>query len=337
MRLFRPFLRNKNMATLRQRKERWQARVQRKGYENIAKSFILKTDAIQWARSIEIQIDRGTYLNNYLARKTPFADIILRYVKEVAPRLRSFREETYRLTKLAKHPIAQYKMAELTSAKIAKYRDERLLSVSDGTVRRELSIISSIIEYARTEWNQNLASNPVTAIKKPKASRSRNRILTDDEKERLLDALEQYNPLMKLAVEFALETAMRRGEIVSLMWRNINFEKRTAYLPMTKNGEYRYVPLSTKAVSILQSLPQSEHERVFQLEAQTLSTGFKRCTKRADVIDMHFHDLRHCAITNLSSKFSNVLELAAISGHKSLNMLKRYTHIKAEDLVKKLD
>ena len=337
MRLFRPFLRNKNMATLRQRKERWQARVQRKGYENIAKSFILKTDAIQWARSIEIQIDRGTYLNNYLARKTSFADIILRYVKEVAPRLRSFREETYRLTKLAKHPIAQYKMAELTSAKIAKYRDERLLSVSDGTVRRELSIISSIIEYARTEWNQNLASNPVTAIKKPKASRSRNRILTDDEKERLLDALEQYNPLMKLAVEFALETAMRRGEIVSLMWRNINFEKRTAYLPMTKNGEYRYVPLSTKAVSILQNLPQSEHERVFQLEAQTLSTGFKRCTKRADVIDMHFHDLRHCAITNLSSKFSNVLELAAISGHKSLNMLKRYTHIKAEDLVKKLD
>ena len=268
------------MATLRQRKERWQARVQRKGYENIAKSFILKTDAIQWARSIEIQIDRGTYLNNYLARKTSFADIILRYVKEVAPRLRSFREETYRLTKLAKHPIAQYKMAELTSAKIAKYRDERLLSVSDGTVRRELSIISSIIEYARTEWNQNLASNPVTAIKKPKASRSRNRILTDDEKERLLDALEQYNPLMKLAVEFALETAMRRGEIVSLMWRNINFEKRTAYLPMTKNGEYRYVPLSTKAVSILQNLPQSEHERVFQLEAQTLSTGLDRKSTR---------------------------------------------------------
>lgn len=325
------------MATLRQRKERWQARVQRKGYENIAKSFILKTDAIKWARSIEIQIDRGTFLNNYLARKTPFAEIILRYVKEVAPQLKSFYGDTYRLAKLAKHPIAQYKMAELTSAKIARYRDERLLQVSNGTVRRELSIISSIIEYARTEWNQNLASNPVNDIKKPRASRSRNRILNDNEKERLLLALEEYNPLMKLVVEFALETAMRRGEILSLIWRNINFEKRTAYLPMTKNGEYRYVPLSTKAVNILNSLPQSENERVFQLEAQTLSIGFKRCTKRADVIDMRFHDLRHCAITNLSSKFLNVLELAAISGHKSLNMLKRYTHIKAEDLVKKLD
>ena len=142
---------------------------------------------------------------------------------------------------------------------------------------------------------------------------------------------------MKLVVEFALETAMRRGEILSLIWRNINFEKRTAYLPMTKNGEYRYVPLSTRAVNILNSLPQSENEYVFKLEAQTLSIGFKRCTKRANVVDMRFHDLRHCAITNLSSKFLNVLELAAISGHKSLNMLKRYTHIKAEDLVKKLD
>jgi integrase len=255
----------------------------------------------------------------------------------VAPQLKSFYGETYRLAKLAKHPIAQYKMAELTSARIAIYRDQRLREVSNGTVRRELSIISSIIEYARSEWNQNLASNPVSEIKKPKSSRSRNRILSDGEKERLLRALEQYNPLMKLVVEFALETAMRRGEILSLIWRNINFEKRTAYLPMTKNGEYRYVPLSTRAVNILNSLPQSENECVFKLEGQTLSIGFKRCTKRANVVDMRFHDLRHCAITNLSSKFLNVLELAAISGHKSLNMLKRYTHIKAEDLVKKLD
>jgi integrase len=325
------------MATLRQRKERWQARVQRRGFENITKSFILKSDAMQWARSVEIEIDRGTFLNNHLARKTSFADIIQRYIKEVAPQLKSFYGETYRLAKLAKHPIAQYKMAELTSARIAIYRDQRLREVSNGTVRRELSIISSIIEYARSEWNQNLASNPVSEIKKPKSSRSRNRILSDGEKERLLRALEQYNPLMKLVVEFALETAMRRGEILSLIWRNINFEKRTAYLPMTKNGEYRYVPLSTRAVNILNSLPQSENECVFKLEGQTLSIGFKRCTKRANVVDMRFHDLRHCAITNLSSKFLNVLELAAISGHKSLNMLKRYTHIKAEDLVKKLD
>jgi hypothetical protein len=156
------------MATLRQRKERWQARVQRRGFENITKSFILKSDAIQWARSVEIEIDRGTFLNNHLARKTSFAEIIQRYVKEVAPQLKSFYGDTYRLAKLAKHPIAQYKMAELTSARIAIYRDERLLEVSNGTVRRELSIISSIIEHARSEWNQNLVSNPVSEIKKPK-------------------------------------------------------------------------------------------------------------------------------------------------------------------------
>jgi integrase len=141
---------------------------------------------------------------------------------------------------------------------------------------------------------------------------------------------------MKSLIEFALETAMRRGEILELLWANIDFNKRIAYLPLTKNGTSRKIPLSLKAIEVLKSLNSNMTEKAFPLKRNTVSMIFLRITRRAGLIDVHFHDLRHTAITRLSKKF-NILELATISGHKSLKMLQRYTHIKAEDLVGKID
>jgi integrase len=137
-------------------------------------------------------------------------------------------------------------------------------------------------------------------------------------------------------VEFAIETAMRRGELTSLRWENVNLNSRVAYLPLTKNGDSRYVPLSSKAISILNKLPRTSDGRVFPLKTNSVSLNFLRASRKAGIPDIHFHDLRHIALTRMSSKISNVLELAAISGHKELKMLQRYTHIKAEDLVQKL-
>jgi integrase len=91
-----------------------------------------------------------------------------------------------------------------------------------------------------------------------------------------------------------------------------------------------------KAIKILKLLPRDIEGRVFPLNKGTVSILFLRASRRARIEDIHFHDLRHMAITRLASKFSNPIEIAAISGHKSLSMLKRYTHIKAEDLVQKL-
>jgi len=141
---------------------------------------------------------------------------------------------------------------------------------------------------------------------------------------------------MKSLIEFALETAMRRGEILELLWANIDFNKRIAYLPLTKNGTSRKIPLSLKAIEVLKSLNSNITEKAFPLKPNTVSMIFLRITRRTGLIDVHFHDLRHTAITRLSKKF-NILELATISGHKSLKMLQRYTHIKAEDLVGKID
>ncbi len=323
------------MASFRFRNNRWQARVQRKGQKDLAKSFLNKPDAEKWARSIEIEIDRGTYINSDYAQKTLFKEIFQKYLDDVALHLRSADNQSIRVRKLMKHPIAEVNMAQLSPKHIADYRDERLKVIKPNTVIRELAILSSVINHARREWGLNII-NPVRMIKKPSSTPGRNRILNDEELSRLFIQLENISPWYKPLVEFALETSMRRGELMSLLWVNINFDKSVAFLPLTKNGDSRYVPLSLKAIRILKLLPRDIEGRVFPLNKQTVSILFLRAARRAKVLDVHFHDLRHMAITRLASKFSNPMEIAAISGHKSLSMLKRYTHIKAEDLVKKL-
>lgn len=324
------------MATLRNRNSKWQARVRRSGQPDVTKTFLTKIDAEKWARSVEIEIDRGTYINTSYAQKTLFKDLIQQYLIKVTPTLRSAPEDSYRLRKMMRNPIGDLNLAELTPNKIASYRDERLKEVKPNTVIRELAYISSMINHARREWGLGII-NPVAQIRKPPQPQDRERILNEAEMLRLLRELENINPFLKPLCEFALETAMRRGELMSLLWTNINFKKRIAFLPITKNGRSRSVPLSAKAMEILNSLPRDIKGRVFSLNKQTVSILFLKATRRAEVENFHFHDLRHMALTRLSSKFTNILELAAISGHRELRMLQRYVHIRAEDLAKKME
>jgi len=323
------------MASIRPRNNKWQARVIRKGHPTIAKTFLLRQDAEKWARSIELEIDRSAFVNTSFAQKTLFKEILQKYLSNVTPNMRCSDNQVIRVKKLMKHPIAQTNMSNLSPKLLADYRDERLKIVKSNTVIRELAVISSIINHARREWGLHI-ENPVAMIKKPTMPQGRERILNDEELHKLYIQLEKISPWYKPLIEFALETAMRRGELMSLLWENVNFDKSVAFLPLTKNGDSRYVPLSTRAVRILKSLPRDIEGRVFPLNKDTVSVLFLRATRRANLDDVRFHDLRHMAITKLASVFSNPLELATISGHKSLSMLKRYTHLKAEDLVKKL-
>jgi integrase len=323
------------MATISNRNNKWHVRIRRSGQLSVAKTFLIRTDAEKWARSIEIEIDRGSYINTSYAQKTLFKDLIEQYLKEVTPTLRGAFEDGYRLRKMMRNPIAELNLSELTPNKIANYRDERLKKVKPNTVIRELAYISSMINQARREWGLGII-NPVAQIRKPSQPQGRERILNDVEMDRILREVEKLNPFMKPLCEFALETAMRRGELLSLNWINIDFIKRTAHLKITKNGSSRFVPLSTEAINILNKMPRDISGKIFPLKANTVSMGFIKAVKRTDIKDFHFHDLRHMALTRLSSKFTNILELAAISGHKELKMLQRYVHIKAEDLAKKM-
>jgi len=236
------------MATFRNRHGKWQARVQRKGQQPVSKSFQTKEDAQRWARQVEAEIDKGCYTNIALAERTLFKEVIERYVQEVTLKTRSMREDTYRLRALSRHPIAKLRMTALTPIKVAEYRDERLQIVSNGAVIRELSYFSSIINHARREWGITMV-NPIPLVKKPASPQGRNRLLSEEELSRLYEALapkiKSSNHWILPLTKFALESAMRRGEILSLHWEHIDLVKRTAFISLTKNGESRLVPLST--------------------------------------------------------------------------------------------
>ena len=328
------------MATFRNRNGKWQARVARKGLVPVCRTFLNLQDAERWARQIETDMDKGAYTSAVLAERTTFKEIIERYMREVTPTMRGSQEDLIRLKAICRRPICGLNMIALTASKIAEYRDERLKEVTAGTVIRELCYFSSIINHARREWGINI-NNPVALVRKPPSPKGRTRILEAEEKKRLLEVLNQatrndFSIWMPYIVEFALETAMRLGEICTLKWGDVDLIRRTAYLPTSKNGESRYVPLSTKAIKILEQLPRSIDARVFPVKKLTVSVTFTRNARKANVLNFRFHDLRHTAITNMSGKLSNVMELSAVSGHKTLSMLKRYTHFKAEDLAKKL-
>lgn len=326
------------MASIRQRGNKWQARIARMGFPPEVKTFGTRQDAERWARSIETEMDRGSYVSRSGAESTILGDVLARYIVDVCPSMRGGAEDTIRLRAMCRTRLAKLSMAALTPMAVAAYRDERLKQVQPGTVIRELAYLSTIINHARREWGINV-TNPVASVRKPPTPQGRDRVLTAEEEYQLLAALAptgRRNPWLRPMAILNLETAMRRGELLSLRWSNIDLENQTAFLPMTKNGTARTVPLSRKAVHLLRELPRCIDGRVFPINAPAHHKAFKRACKRAGLVDLHWHDLRHTAITRLSAKLPNLIELAAVSGHRSLTMLKRYYHPSAADLAKKI-
>jgi integrase len=326
------------MASIRNRKGKWAVRVVRKGYPDQYATFISKMDAEKWARQVEAEMDRGSYVSLSEAQQTTLGEVIARFIREVLPGMKSAKDDGIRLNAIKTRPIAQYSMAALTPARIAAYRDERLAEVKPDTVIRELAFLSSIINHARREWDINVP-NPVASVRKPKPGAWRDRTLSRAEEALLLHAVEptgRRNPWTKPLVVLALETAMRQGELLALRWENVELANRVARLPQTKNGDSRTVPLSTRAVETLRQLPRCVTGEVFPLRKAALHRIFARATERAGLTDFRFHDLRHTAITRMASKLPNVIELSAVTGHRSLSMLKRYYHPSAMDLARKL-
>ncbi len=326
------------MASFRKRSGKWQARIIRDGYPDQTKTFDSKAAAEKWARALESEIDKGQFVDVSEAQRTTLGDVIARYLVEVTPSMKGVTEDSIRLKAIMRKPIARWSMANLSAARIAAYRDERLKEVSGGTVIRELAYISAIINHARREWGINV-TNPVQMVRKPQSPQSRSRVLTDDEVSKLLTALEptgRRSHWTKPAVQLALATAMRRSELLSMRWEHIDLQNRTAFLSDTKNGESRTVPLSTATVQVLAELPRHISGVVIPVKFFTLDAAFKRARKRAGLDDVRFHDLRRTAITRMAEKLPNVIELAAVSGHKSLMVLKRYYRPTAAELAQKL-
>jgi integrase len=326
------------MASIRQRGDKWQARVIRSGFPAEVKTFETRSDAQRWARSIEASIDRGAHQSATQANELLLRELLERYVLEVSPLKRGYSEEVIRIRALQRAKMSGYSIAKLTPGVVAAFRDERLRKVGAGAVIRDLSLVSAVVNHARREWGVT-APNPCELVRKPPTPPGRTRVLSMEEEVRLLAALAptgRRNPWMLPLVQLALETAMRRGELLALEWRNIDLVRQTAYLPTSKSGKPRTVPLSLSAVAILDALPRTELGIVFPIEAQTMEAAFHRARVRADVPNLRFHDLRHTATSRMAHKLPNVIELASVTGHQTIQMLRRYYHPNPEILAQKL-
>jgi len=326
------------MACFEKRGKYWRAKIRRKGYPDQSRSFDTRAQAEIWVRDVEGEMDRGVFLDRNEAERNTLAEVIERYLVEVTPGKRGAGPESCRLRALQRRPIAKFKMSALTSSLIARYRDERLAQVSAGTVNKELNHLSHVIETARREWGIQLPNNPVQLVRRPACPKGRDRRFVDGECERLLAACaESRNRHLLPVVQLAIETAMRQGELVNLVWKHVDFVRRTAHLPETKNGEARTVPLSTKAVAVIAGLPRSLSGEIFPgLTTESIKRAFIRACDRAGIENFHFHDLRHEATSRLFELGLNPIEVASITGHKTLQMLRRYTHLRAGDLAQKL-
>ena len=327
------------MATISKRGDlQWQAKVRAKGHPAQSRTFTLKADAERWAKETEIAIERGLFFDRSVGERTTLSSLIERYRAEELPGKRG-KHFSSALNQLDA-ALGQYALSSITSEMIAKHRDARLKSVSQSTVKKEINLLSSLIDLAGKEWGIPVAANPCLMVKRPVEPKGRDRRLEDGEEDRLIKACQESEAAIELTaiVQTALETGARLGELLKLQWKNVNLTKRTAKLVDTKNGEDRTIPLSSTAFSTLQSLPRHIHGRVFWrwAAADSFNKTWVRTCKRAGIEDLKFHDLRHEAVSRLFEKGLNPMEAASVSGHKTLAMLKRYTHLRAEDIAKKL-
>jgi integrase len=338
------------MGTTRKKGDlQWQALVRRKGFPTQSKTFLTKRDAEAWCATVESEMLRGVFVSRVVAERTTLREALERFALEVSPTHKGYALEVGKLRMLGRFPIAARFLATLQPSDFAKFRDERLKTKAPATVLRDLALLHRVFEVGRKEWGFNI-DNPVSMVEKPKVRNERSRRLAPDEETKLLRELElngrsengQFerggvrNPWVKPVVQFALHTAMRRGEMLGLRWRDVDLERRVAVLHDTKNGDTRRVPLSTGAVALLRGLPRSIDGRVFPISVEALKQSFEGARARAGLVDFRFHDLRHEAIVRLSRKLPNTIELSAVSGHRDPKMLKRYYNVTAEELAAKL-
>jgi integrase len=339
------------MATIQKRKKSWRVQVRRKG-QAVSATFDTKAEAEAWGIKAESRILNGVAVEPLAGAsdgpaKATAADALLRYADEVSPTKRGARWERVRLKMLVRrYPLFGKPITSVSGPDIADWRDARLVAVSPSTVNRELCLISTVFTHAMKEWRLDLTANPCSLVTKPRKPRPRTQRVSVAERQLIIGELgwdaktepTSSSQWVAFAFYLALETAMRKGEILSLRWKDVDFDARHAHLDMTKNGDERYVPLSKATMQLLRIVKNQRRDAaVVPVQTGHFDKLFREARQRAGLTHIHFHDNRREAATMMAPKLSNVLELAAITGHKSLSMLQIYYKPKAADLAARLD
>jgi integrase len=324
------------MATIRKlQSKKFLAEVRKSGQYK-SKTFTSKVQAMSWAVETE-----QSFLSDTLVRGKTLSDLFERYRDDVSPHKKSWRTECNRLNKFMRHPLAATLLEDIRQTHFDVWIEEELTRLKSSSVNRDLNLLSSTFEQGkRWQWTD---SNPVRGIKRPRNPQPRDRRISESEIKRIKSALlfdgvtvKEQRHEIAIAFLFALETAMRQGEIWGMKWQDVYLEKRFVRLHETKNGTKRDVPLSTEAIKLLNLLnSRAGSSKVFVTNQNSSATIFRRSLKLAGIKELTFHDTRHEALTRLARKL-DVLDLARMVGHRDPRSLMIYYNATAEEIAGRL-
>lgn len=354
----------KDGSTRKTRHVRHDFRIVLPGGRRLTKTFLNLDAGKRWAAEQERLVELGADVAGVeRAKKTTVGHIIDRYMDEVAPSLRSPSAAKGCADPLRRE-IGSIPLASLTPERVGQYRDDRLQQrrrrgggragaptveldrcVKPSTVKKELAFLARVVDVAIKSWGYRLPfGNPARGVDRPPEGDGRDRRLQPGEEEQLLTAC-AFNEGLKRAIILAIETAARRGELCALTWADVSFDRRTLQIRAedagaAKTGTKRAVPLSQRAIDVLsEAMPKrpKPENPVLGFKGESLSQAFDRACRRASINDLRFHDLRHEATSRLFELGLDMMEVSAITGHKTLDMLKRYTQLRAEQIASKMD
>lgn len=337
------------MASIQKRGSSYRVRITREGKSTLSATFPSKKDALQWAAENESKIYSGLLAkpakgNNI--REVNFNEVAKHYIKTYSTHKKNYRSEIGIIQRLCIR-WGNLDVQKINKLTVIQLRDELVgLGRSGSTINHYFNAVSKIYQMLIEEWEMPI-SNPIRGLKRFPNTKWRSIRVNQDIEALLLTGCQAIKtPLLACIIEFAIQTGMRRGEILRLNWSDVDFPNRAAYLHETKNGNSRKVPLTLKVIELLENLPRND-ARVFPMSFECLRSQFKRLKaylkptwkgiEPNPFSVLRFHDFRHEALSRLSDAGLNVIELSHISGHQSLGMLQRYTHPSHSAIFAKLD
>lgn len=342
------------MATIEKRGPyQFRAKV-RVGGNRLAETFESREAAEAWAseRESEIRQDPDRYRSEHErllhAKSKTVGDILRRYIEEVTPTKKGADSEKVRIEAMLQHRLADVTLADLATTSINTYIAERSSKhvngrpLSGSTINRDLNVLSHALNVARKRWGWAV-KNPIIDIQRPQSNRHRTRRLVDDEEERLLSACDKArNKWLPVLVRIAIETAMRRGELLAMKWKDIDFVHHTIAVPDSKNNKVRTIPLTETASAILTNWkekndPEKDEIVFVDVTADAVKKSYQRAVRRAGITGLTFHDLRHEATSRFFEIHGlDLHEVMAATGHSHATMTERYTHLNAQKISNKI-
>jgi integrase len=326
------------MASIYKRNGKWRVEIRKIGSKGIHKSFIVKDEAIRFARETEVKIEQGLYQDLTLAKTTTLKDVLGQYRDRVSINKKGYDQERYKINKIIRSDIADKMLSQLTPLILFEFIEQQKKLYTASTINKSITIINLALNFAERFLGISLNKNPLKFIKRLKESQFVGQVIEPQEEGLLLKHAE-FSKLywLKTAITLGIDCGLRRGEILKLKAEDINYKNNTAILKDTKNGETREIGLSSRVIQELKKLPVSIDGKLFPCKRLDTFTFYYKQLQRWSGVKKRFHDTRHTFASRKATSGWSITEIAAQGGWKQLQILKRYTHIKAEYLAKKMN